>query len=96
MKHEPLPSPDSPLAPKYWRYETGGQLVPAVEKYLRGEALSVREVRWIAAYLRQWIASPVWGADGIARLRTSVERIQSRSDITNWLDAALALGIDPL
>jgi len=35
-----LPDPSSPEAPKYWIYEQGGELVPAVTRYLNGEDLS--------------------------------------------------------
>jgi hypothetical protein len=104
MTRRPLPSPGDPDAPKYWLYETGGQLRAAVENYLHGRDMSVRDVSLMRAYLSQWVQSPVWanpfddsGVNGeLAKLRAAVGAIANAADISAWLHAALAWGIDPL
>lgn len=100
-----LPHPASPEMPKYWRYERGGLLGPAIERYLLDRPLSKDDVLLIRAYLRQWIDSPLWDMnpsadDGqrreLAQLRAKAKLINTRKDITGWLHDALNLGIDPL
>jgi hypothetical protein len=81
--------------PGFWMDETSGVLRPAVEAYLQGAPLSDDQIAALRAYLRQWIAAP-WIGPGIERLRTKVDRLQSREAIEDWLDDALAEGIDPL
>lgn len=51
-----------PDAPKYWKYETGGELAAAVLQYLTGRSLTIRDVALMRAYLQQWVNSPVWTA----------------------------------
>lgn len=100
-----LPSPDSPLAPKYWMHETGGELAPAVGRYIRNESLSGHDVYLIAAYLRQWIGSPVWlmnpditdeGRKSILDLRINSRLITTRKQIDEWIAKAADMRIDPL
>jgi len=83
--------------PGFWLYETSGVLRPAVEAYLYGSRvapLAPEHIATLRAYLRQWIASPVWhDAD---HLRASIDGLTSREAIDQWLDNALAVGIDPL
>ena len=95
--------PDHPQAPKYWMYETGGKLRPAMERYLEGQPAEPDDIKFIRAYLRQWIDSPVWdgGAEGETRtaldeLRSKVHELQNRHQVEMWLELALDLGIDPL
>jgi hypothetical protein len=83
-------------APGYWMRETSGVLRPAVEAYLRGEAMTAMQIAAMRAYLRQWIIAPSWRGDGIEDLRRRVQWLTSRADIRAWLDEAEALGIDPL
>jgi hypothetical protein len=99
------PALDPSSGPGFWRNETGGALVPAMEAYLRGDVLNVRQVALIRAYLRQWIASPIWdenpAADvkaklALAELRFLVCNIQSQSAISIWLRRAIDMGINPL
>jgi hypothetical protein len=103
MTQRGLIPPDHPDAPRYWMYETGGKLVPAMERYLKGELAEPDDVNLIRAYLRQWIDSPVWdgGAEGETRtsldhLRRTVRQIASRAAVDMWLESALDLAIDPL
>src|SRR5215472_8185500 len=101
----PIPLDDL-RAPKYWRCETSGVLRPAVERYLtRPRSLTERDVALMAAYLSQWIDSPVWMMNAeasersrakIAELRIRARRIEGVNDIHAWLAAALNEGIDPL
>jgi hypothetical protein len=84
-------------APGYWRYETSGVLAPAVEAYIKGEALTHGQVMLMKMYLRQWIMAPCWRGDAeLEDLRWSVELIQTQQDIRNWLWRAMDEGHDPL
>jgi hypothetical protein len=103
MTQHGLIPPDHPDAPKYWMYETGGKLVPAMERYLKDEPAEPDDVNLIRAYLRQWIDSPVWAAgiesetrDRLSELRRNVREIRNRHDINIWLEFAANLAIDPL
>lgn len=101
-----LPLPGSALAPKYWMSEVSGILRPVVRAYLNNpESLNDHDVIVLAAYLDQWVASPVWDMNpshdeislqALAFLRESVKRIRTPRDVSNWLRAALVHGIDPL
>jgi hypothetical protein len=83
--------------PGYWMYETTGVLAPVVKKYLNYEPLSDSDVATMRAYLRQWIMAPVWKGDAeLAALRAAVNRIQTQNDISEWLEAAMEEGHDPL
>ena len=100
--------PNDPRAPKYWRYETGGELAPAIEAYLNGKPLTIRQIAVMRAYLCQWFKSPVWnrfsavlGVDreldsDLEALRTSVAAIKTQDDIRAAIHAGLEIGIDPL
>jgi hypothetical protein len=82
--------------PDYWKYEGGGQLIPAVERYLSGQEISTRDVALLRAYLRQWIAPPVWtDSDELTELRDMVNSLTSREDIVVWTSLAIDIGIDP-
>lgn len=103
MTERTLLPPDHPQAPKYWMYEIGGKLRPAMKRYLSDETSEPGDVDLIRAYLRQWIDSPVWndGADDetrsdLARLRAEVATLRSNGDITRWVEDAVDMGIDPL
>jgi hypothetical protein len=100
-----FPAPDNPLAPKYWINETGGELVPAIQRYMKREPLSGHDVYLIRAYLRQWIGSPVWLMNPgltdeirqqILDLRTRATNILTWKHIKEWIDKAIDLGMDPL
>lgn len=80
--------------PGYWMHETSGVLRPAVEAYLAGGPMSPDQVAAMRAYLRQWIASPSWAR--AAELRRRVDGLTDRKAIAQWLDDAMAVGIDPL
>ncbi len=89
------------VEPGYWMTETGGQLRPAVEAYLRGEPLSPDQIGLLRAYLRQWIDAPSWIAppehpQAIVELRARVAGLTTRAAIAAWLEDALEIGIDPL
>jgi hypothetical protein len=91
--------PDHPQAPKYWMKEIGGQLYPAIRRYLENRPEGPFDVSLIRDYLRQWIDSPVWDSDdetGLNDLRRTVRLIKTRDHITSWLQCALDLNIDPL
>jgi len=100
-----LPAPDSPRAPKYWKYETGGELVPAVMRLIGGEPLTQRDIAVIRDYCRQWIESPVWDmnphADGaaaaaLAILRQGVDALTTAAAIRAWVRLADSEGMEPL
>lgn len=101
MSQPTLLPPDHPQAPKYWEYETGGQLAPAIQRYLENQPEQLADVALIRAYLRQWIDSPVWDAPAdtkgtLAELRRTVRLLKTRKHIRDWLNCALDIGIDPL
>jgi hypothetical protein len=100
-----LPHPASPEAPKYWMHETGGELKPAMKRYLLGEQLSDRDVLLIKLYLKQWIDSPAWDANpamdddsriDLASLRVAAASLRDRTGIDEWIKHADEIGIDPL
>jgi len=97
--------PSSPEAPKYWQHETGGLLRVAIENYLNGRTMTVRDVALMRAYLCQWIDSPVWDLNpvldaraiaALTGLRTSARAIRTVADIHRWIHYALNEGQDPL
>ena len=100
-----LPAPGTATAPKYWMHEIGGELAPAIERLVRAEPLSDRDILQIRAYLWQWIESPVWdqnphlGAAGAAELvllRAGVGKLRTAGDIRDWVAVAVDWGMDPL
>lgn len=82
--------------PGYWMNETGDLLRPAVRSDLNGATLTEAEIAALRAYLRQWIASPMWMGPDIELLRRGVDGLVSRSAINRWLALALESNIDPL
>jgi hypothetical protein len=89
--------PDDPRAPKYWLYETGDQLKPAIIRYLKGETLEVKDILVIRVYLRQWISAPVWSPTiALTKLKARIATLETRHDIDVWLEDAMKEGIDPL
>lgn len=92
--------PADPRAPKYWIYEQGGKLRPAMQRYLEGHLAQPGDTALIRAYLQQWIDSPVWDNPDtvaeLAELRRDVRGIATRMHLDLWLEAAFNLGIDPL
>ena len=105
MMNGTLPPADSPQAPKYWMYEEGDQLKPAIVAFINGERLTVRQVAFMRAYLRQWIESPVWEMNPtateddrteLAAIRDRVRRISSDSDIGRCVTMMVDAGMDPL
>lgn len=81
--------------PGYWKNETSGVLKPAIEAYLDGQDLTPRQIGAIRGYFRQWMLGS-WRGPLLDVLRTQVEEITTRQDITAWLDRAQDEGIDPL
>lgn len=95
------PPPAVEQLPRYWMHETSGGLRPAVEAYLAGAALTPEQIRFLRAYLRQWIYAPAWLAviearDAIYELRRLVDAVETRADLARWVRRGLAEGIDPL
>ncbi len=82
-------------APGYWMDESTGVLRPAVEAYLRGEPLLLQQVAAIRAYLRQWIACPMWTGPEVEGLRDSIDSLTNQAQIRAWAGRATTAGIDP-
>ncbi len=83
--------------PGYWMNETSGVLRPAVEAYLlTGDELTPRDAAALRAYLRQWMASPLWIGPMTDVLRTQLDELQTRADFGRWFARADLEGIDPL
>jgi len=94
-----------PDAPKFWRFESSGVLAPAIERYLKNETLTIRDVTLIRRYFEQWINSTVWDQNPnhdaesraeLARLRKTAAAIATARDIRDWVHEALDIGVDPL
>lgn len=84
-------------APGYWRNETSGVLIPAVEAYLNRQHMTSEQVAAMRAYFRQWLVKGAWaGGDEIKNLTRDISKITTQHDISGWLDRALLLNIDPL
>jgi hypothetical protein len=97
--------PEHPAAPKYWRYETGGELGSAMWRYMSGAAVRLRDLALIHLYLRQWIDSPAWdrnphltdvGRKELADLRDQTRRAKCEPDIRRAVERMVELGMDPL
>ena len=82
--------------PGYWMNETSGVLRPAVEAYLNRSDMTPGDLGAMRAYLRQWIAAPVWRGSAIDTLRQTVDEIIDRPSLEHWLDVAVECGVDPL
>ena len=98
MKRRPAPqiARHSVPIPGYWMNETSGRLRPAIEAYVKGDALNEAEIAAIRAYLRQWIEAPVWQGPAINDLRAGIDGLVSRQAIHDWLADAVEAEIDPL
>jgi hypothetical protein len=101
-EHETRPLPG---APKYWRYETGGDVAQAIGRFVNHLPMSPSDIMLMRAYCRQWIDSPVWerkpkmtqSARGVlADLRRTGRDIDTRQQLSIWLYAAKVFGADPL
>jgi hypothetical protein len=82
--------------PGYWMNETSGVLRPAVKAYLSGGDMSPEHIAAMRAYLRQWIAEPLWQGEKIGDLRRSIDGLTSRAAISAWIEIAVREGADPL
>lgn len=82
--------------PGYWMHETSGVLRPAVESYLKGDVMSWEQIAALRAYLRQWIAAPVWRGPKVEVLRRLIDGLTDREAIAAWLSIAEEEGLDPL
>ena len=82
--------------PHYWATETSGVLQPAVEAYLRDQAMTPEQIAAMRAYLRQWIEKGNWLGPSVGDLKAKARRIQTQADIYDWIYLALREGIDPL
>ncbi|MCA1452818.1 hypothetical protein I6F35_06235 [Bradyrhizobium sp. BRP22] len=80
--------------PGFWMHETSGVLRPAVEAYLQQRPMSPEQIAAMRAYLRQWIAAPLWG--DVDELRRDIDQLTDRAAIDHWLARAADVGIDPL
>ncbi len=82
--------------PGYWMNETSGVLRPAVEAYLNGQPMTSQQIGVMRAYLRQWMQGS-WEPDKeVEKLRHAINVITTRETLSQWLEAALAIQIDPL
>jgi hypothetical protein len=93
------------MHPGYWRDGQGGELVPAMHRYLDGLPLSIRDIALIRLYIQQWIDAEVWdtnpaqtdeGRLELAELRGLARGLSTRRAITAWIERAEDLGLDPL
>jgi hypothetical protein len=89
---------DRPDATGYWMHEASGVLRPAVEAYLHGGAMTPEQIAAMRAYLRQWVAGPLWiDFDGkVSELRERVDTMTDRQSFDRWIGDATNIGMDPL
>jgi hypothetical protein len=80
----------------FWMYETSGVLRPAVRAYLKGKAMTAKDIAAIRIYLRVWIFAPEFDGDGIEALRQTVDGLASREAIEDWLATARKEWVSPL
>ncbi|MBD2261379.1 hypothetical protein [Pseudanabaena sp. FACHB-2040] len=86
----------------YWRNETSGELAKAVKVYCTEDReLTAEERSHLAAYFRIWAFYPGWRDDTgqLEVLRQSFDAMVTggnRATISQWLDQALVIGIDPM
>jgi len=77
-------------------YEQSGVLATIVVRYLHGRDLDDNELRWMRAYLKQWINATGFFGDEVESLRRSVDSIATNQDLRRWIGRADAAGCDPL
>ena len=76
-----------------------------MERYIRGEELSLRDVWLVRDYLRQWVEAPVWeqnphmtfqGQVELVKLRAKVLGAKTKEQIDSCIELATDMGMDPL
>jgi hypothetical protein len=77
-------------------YETTGVLRPAVRAYLKGKSLTTKDIAAIRTYLRVWVFAPEFDGDGVEALRQTVDGLDSREAIEDWLATARKEWVSPL
>lgn len=83
--------------PLYWQQETSGKLKEAVLTYVDNKPLNESQILSLKLYFQQWISASAWEpTDEVIDLRYSVEKIATVKDIDNWVEDAIAAGVDPL
>jgi len=83
--------------PKYWMDEVSGELAATVVRFVKEEPLSVHDIAYMRAYLRQWIFADVWPhSEELDGLRDGIDSLTNRANIERWLQRAIDWGVDPL
>lgn len=94
------PPPASFPGPRYWKFETSGELAKAVAAYLDHardrKPVTIADVRLLRAYFVQWIENPFWQGCGLEELRDDARLIDNLADVHRWVRKAVAFGADPL
>jgi hypothetical protein len=69
---------------------------------LNGFPLLTDEIALMREYCRQWITATGWdenphgGAAELRQLRATVDTITDKATLSDWLEHAIAAGMDPL
>lgn len=82
--------------PVYWMHETTGVLRPVVEAYFSDIRLDGQQLATMRAYLRQWIAGDWVPSPELEKLRARIDGITTHEALSEWLNDAYEIGIDPL
>jgi hypothetical protein len=92
--------------PFYWRDETSGELVAAVNAYLDNriehKPITAGHIALVRDFLAHYINAPCWDscadAFGVELnwLRTRVNDLNSPEKIQRWIHKATEIGMDPL
>jgi hypothetical protein len=90
-------APQHPDGPRYWMWESSDVLREAVRAYEDGDDMTPGQIAAMAAYLRQWIATPSLGYQSpIQALRLSAATLYTRDAIARWIWRAAGHGLNPL
>ena len=82
--------------PDFWMYETSGVLRPAVRAYLKGKPMTAKDIVAMRTYLRVWIFAPEFDGEGVEALRQTVDGLDNREAIEDWLASARKEWVSPL
>lgn len=81
--------------PRFWMEETSGVLEEAVDTYMNGEKLAVKQIEVIKVYLKQYVERAVLtGAAHKPSLLRKIDKLKSPSDIERFADEVADLGAE--
>ncbi len=86
--------------PLRWQDEQSGRLVEVVHAYFERKPLTASQIALIRTYLRYFIHAPCWNLGGpqetVACLKLAIRAITTQTELDDWIQQCLSIGIDPL